>query len=55
MDSEPKRVAAGGFPIAFGAIGGAALGSVAGQPTIGVLAGSAAGVAVAVLIWLRGR
>ena len=55
MDTRPKSAAAGGFPIAVGAIGGAVLGSAAGQPTLGFCAGLAAGVAVAVLIWLRRR
>lgn len=55
MDNRPTNAAAGGFPIAVGAIGGAVLGSAGGQPTLGFCAGLAAGIAVAVLIWLRAR
>lgn len=46
---------AGGFPIAIGAMGGAFIGVAVGQPTIGFLAGLTAGIAIAVVIWLRGR
>ena len=46
---------AGGFPIAVGAIGGTVLGVFAHEPTIGFLAGLAAGIAFAIVIWLRGR
>ena len=47
--------AAGGFPIAIGAIGGTAIGVAIGQVTIGFLAGLAAGIVAAVAIWLLGR
>ena len=46
---------AGGAPIALGAIGGAAIGFIRHQPTICFLGGLAAGIAVALLIWWRGR
>ena len=46
---------AGGLPIALGAIGGAAVGFVVGQPTICFLVGLGLGIAVALLIWWRGR
>lgn len=46
---------AGGLPIALGAVGGAGLGFVVGEPTICFLAGLALGIAAALLIWLRGR
>lgn len=55
MANDTNGPAAGGFPIAIGAIGGAVLGVVAQEPTIGFLAGLAAGIAVAVAIWRRGR
>lgn len=47
--------AAGGLPLALGAVGGAALGFVLGQPTLLFLAGLALGALVALLIWWRGR
>jgi hypothetical protein len=46
---------AGGFLIAGAVILGAILGVVFGQPTIGVLAGTALGVAGALIVWLRDR
>ena len=55
MATETPKPAAGGFPIAIGAIGGVVVGVLAHEPTIGFLAGLAAGTAVAVAIWLRGR
>lgn len=55
MTSNTPSPAAGGFPIAVGAIGGTIVGVVMRQPTIGFLTGLIAGIAVAVVIWLRGR
>ena len=46
---------AGGMPIAIGAIGGAAIGFVFGEATPGCLIGLGLGIAVALLIWWRGR
>ena len=46
---------AGGMPIAVGAMGGAAVGFVFGEATPGFLVGIALGIAVALLIWWRGR
>ena len=46
---------AGGFPIAALILGGTILGLVAGQPTIGFLAGLALGVAIALWVWWRDR
>ncbi|MDB5695448.1 MAG: hypothetical protein JWN21_991 [Sphingomonas bacterium] len=46
--------AAGGFPIALGAIGGAAIGFMLGQPTLWFLGGTATGIVIALLIWWRG-
>lgn len=50
-----RPTAAGGFPVALGAVGGATIGWFAGQPTLWFFAGLAAGIAVALLIWWRGR
>ena len=46
---------AGGMPIALGAIGGAGVGLAFGESTLGFLIGTGAGVALALLIWWRGR
>ena len=51
--SPPPRAA--GALIAFSVIGGAIAGVMAGQPTIGTLAGFGIGVAAALLLWLRDR
>lgn len=47
--------AAGGALIALGAVAGAAVGFLLGQATPGFLVGLGAGVALAVLVWLRDR
>ena len=53
---ETKRNSrAGGAIIALAILAGAVGGIVAGQPSIGFLAGAALGVAIALLIWLRDR
>lgn len=46
---------AGGALIALFALGGAAIGFLFGEATPGVLIGIATGVALALLIWWRGR
>lgn len=46
---------AGGALLALAIVAGAVLGVAFGQPTIGVLAGTAAGIAVAVALWLADR
>ena len=46
---------AGGAIIALSIIIGALLGNHLGQPTIGMLAGTGAGVAVAILLYLYDR
>ena len=51
----PRTPMAGGFAIAFLSIAGVIVGSTQGQPTIGLLAGFAAGVAVALLVWVKDR
>ena len=54
MTSPPASRAAGFF-IAVAVLGGAILGTIAGQPSIGVLAGAACGILVALALWLRDR
>ena len=53
--SEPRPNAAGGALIALGMIGGAAIGFAVGQATPGFLIGTAVGVGVAIIVWLRDR
>lgn len=49
-DQPSKPSAAGGFLIAAGVLGGAILGFVAGQPTIGVLIGLTLTVGISLAI-----
>lgn len=52
----PKQPAGGGFFIALGVIGGVVAGRYfGGQTTIGLLAGLAAGLVIAMVIWLASR
>lgn len=52
----PKRAATGGgILIAIGLVGGAVIGGLNGQPSIGLLAGLAVGALGALLLWLRER
>ncbi len=46
---------AAGAIIAITVIAGAIIGAVRGQPTIGVLAGTALGTAIAIIVWLVDR
>lgn len=46
---------AGGALIALGCVGGAAIGFVAREPTIGFLVGLGLGIALSLAIWWRGR
>jgi hypothetical protein len=52
-DTPPRRAA--GAIIALTVIGGAVIGVIEGQPSIGLLAGLGVGVAVALLMWWRDR
>lgn len=45
---------AGGAPLALSIVAGAVIGFILGQPTAGILIGAGVGIAIAVLIWLRG-
>ena len=46
---------AGGFIIAVAILAGTVIGGLAGQPSIGLLAGAGVGVAAALAIWLVDR
>lgn len=50
-----RSPAAGGAPIALGAIAGAVVGFIEREPTLWFLGGLGTGIAVALLIWWRGR
>ncbi len=45
----------GGFVLAVSLMIGTIIGLVAGQPSLGFLAGLVVGAAIAVMIWLKGR
>lgn len=55
--SEPKKPAprAAGGLLALSILGGAALGVAYRQPTIGLLAGSAVGILIALFFWMQDR
>lgn len=53
MAVSSPSTAAGGVLIALGALAGAAIGLVLGEPTPGLLIGLALGSLAAVLVWLR--
>jgi hypothetical protein len=55
MTDKPPRTRAAGAIIAFAVIAGAIIGTMTGQPTIGVLAGFGASVLFALLLWLWDR
>ena len=56
MDGSRKSGARGGGAIIAGAIiAGVIGGIIAGQPSIGFLAGAGAGVLIALLFWLKER
>lgn len=55
MDSGGRYKQAGGAILAIAIIVGAVAGTMAGQPSIGVLVGTAAGILLAILIWLNDR
>ncbi len=53
--NKRQSTAGGGILIALGAIGGAVGGFFAGQASLGLIIGVAAGIALALLLWLRDR
>lgn len=55
MSNHRKEPTGAGAIIALLILGGAITGGMMGQPSIGLLAGVAAGVLIAVLLWLRDR
>lgn len=56
MNRERKPAAqAGGSILAGAIIAGAIGGVIVGQPSIGVLAGTAVGILIALALWLRDR
>lgn len=50
-----KEPLAGGAPLALSIIVGVIAGGLAGQPTVGFLAGLAVGIVIALAIWWPGR
>lgn len=48
------RSLAGGAPLAFLIMAGVVIGGLMGQPSIGLLVGTAIGIIVALLIWRAG-
>jgi uncharacterized membrane protein len=55
MSQRTRSTQAAGFILAISILGGVVAGSIAGQPSIGFLAGLAAGVAIAIAFWLSER
>ena len=55
MNAPGKGTQAGGSLLALSIIVGTIAGSVAGEPSMGFVVGAAAGVLIAVLLWLRDR
>ncbi len=55
MSQSQPPARAGGFIIAAAILVGTVGGGMMGQPSIGFLAGAAAGILVAMTIWLRDR
>lgn len=55
MDRRARYTQAGGSILAISIIAGTVAGVIVGQPSIGVLAGAAAGILLALLFWLNER
>jgi len=55
MASRGKFTRAGGFILAISILAGTVAGLIAGQSSIGFLAGAAAGILLALLVWLLDR
>jgi uncharacterized membrane protein len=54
-DRRRRSPAGGGVLIALGAIGGAVVGTLYRQPSIGLVAGLAVGLLLAIFVWLVDR
>lgn len=50
-----RNPSAGGFLIAAGVLGGAVIGFLFGQATIGLLIGAIVSIGVSLVIWMRER
>ena len=55
MPQRTRSTQAAGFILAMSILLGAVAGSIVGQPSLGFLAGLAAGVSIALLFWLIER
>jgi hypothetical protein len=55
MSRRTRSTQAAGFILAISILAGAVAGAIVGQPSIGFLAGLAAGVAISLLFWLTDR
>lgn len=55
MSQRTRSTQAAGFILAISILAGAVAGAIAGQPSIGFLAGLAAGLGIAILFWLSER
>jgi LytS/YehU family sensor histidine kinase len=55
MDSRARYTQAGGSILAISIIAGTVAGVIVGQPSIGFLIGTGAGVLLATLFWLNDR
>ena len=53
--SSPPTSRAAGVAIALAVMIGALIGTIKGQPSIGVLAGFAVGAGIALLLWIADR
>ncbi|MEA3065571.1 MAG: hypothetical protein QOJ27_2023 [Sphingomonadales bacterium] len=55
MSQRTRYTQAAGSVLAISIIAGAVAGVIVGQPSIGILAGTAAGLLLAILFWLSER
>lgn len=55
MSSQQKNPTGAGAIIALLILAGTIIGGLMGQPSIGLIAGAASGIAIAVLLYLRDR
>jgi hypothetical protein len=53
--SDKTQIQSGGSLLAFSIIGGTLAGVIAGQPSIGFLGGTALGLVLLIIIWLKNR